>query len=280
MASLIDIFNPSFFIFLGILVLVAALLVVYFESKMREQNHKIASMLNLVTCMADEINTIKIIQSNQFEINNTLQSSHTNIPDLNELQTKILNLNSGLIHVSDDEESDSGSDSGSDSDSDSGSDSGSDSDSSLPKNNSTIIIDLNELHDLSEGNDIKVFKLSPDLPKDLIDFNESTDLLDDSNDLLDNLDDSNDLLDDSNDLLNDLDDLDKQDEEKIELNVSSLNLKSINMYDLEEVKPDNIDYKKMTINKLREIVVQKGIVQDSSKLKKPEILKLLGCLNE
>jgi hypothetical protein len=36
----------------------------------------------------------------------------------------------------------------------------------------------------------------------------------------------------------------------------------------------------MTINKLREIVVQKGIVQDSSKLKKPEILKLLGCLNE
>ena len=59
MPSLVDIFNPSFFIFLGILVLVAALLVVYFESKMRDQNHKMASMLNLITCMADEMNAIK-----------------------------------------------------------------------------------------------------------------------------------------------------------------------------------------------------------------------------
>ena len=48
MAILTDLFNPSFFMFLGILILVIALLVVYFESKMREQNHKIASMLSLV----------------------------------------------------------------------------------------------------------------------------------------------------------------------------------------------------------------------------------------
>ena len=73
MASLIDIFNPSFFIFLGILVLVAALLVVYFESKMREQNHKIASMLQLVSCMADEMNTIKN-DVNYIKINSTHNS--------------------------------------------------------------------------------------------------------------------------------------------------------------------------------------------------------------
>jgi hypothetical protein len=43
MASITDLFNPTFLMFLGILVLVAALLVVYLESKMREQNHKISS---------------------------------------------------------------------------------------------------------------------------------------------------------------------------------------------------------------------------------------------
>ena len=36
------------------------------------------------------------------------------------------------------------------------------------------------------------------------------------------------------------------------------------------------DYKKMTINKLRDTVVSKGIIADASKLKKQELLKLLG----
>ena len=61
MASFIDIFNPSFFMFLGIVVLVAALLIVYFESKMREQNHKISSMFSLVTAITDELNSVKMI---------------------------------------------------------------------------------------------------------------------------------------------------------------------------------------------------------------------------
>ena len=59
MPSLTDLFNPTFLMFLGILVLVVSILVVYFESKMREQNHKIASMLSLITCIAEEINDIK-----------------------------------------------------------------------------------------------------------------------------------------------------------------------------------------------------------------------------
>ena len=82
MASLTDIFTPSFFIFLGILILVAALIVVFFESRMREQNHKIASMLNLVTCLADEINVIKIHQLTQSGVPN--QMNNTN---LNEIQS-------------------------------------------------------------------------------------------------------------------------------------------------------------------------------------------------
>ena len=60
MASLTDLFNPTFLMFLGILVLVVALLVVYFESKMRDQNHKIASMLSLVSTLAEDMNGVKL----------------------------------------------------------------------------------------------------------------------------------------------------------------------------------------------------------------------------
>ena len=60
MASLADLFNPTFLMFLGILVLVVALMVVYFESKMRDQNHKIASMLSLVSTLAEDMNGVKM----------------------------------------------------------------------------------------------------------------------------------------------------------------------------------------------------------------------------
>jgi hypothetical protein len=36
-----------------------------------------------------------------------------------------------------------------------------------------------------------------------------------------------------------------------------------------------MDYKKLSLNKLKSIVVEKGLVADSSKLKKHELLKLL-----
>ena len=61
MASLTDLFNPTFLMFLGILVLVVALLVVYFETKFREQNHKISSMLSLVSSLAEELNGTKMV---------------------------------------------------------------------------------------------------------------------------------------------------------------------------------------------------------------------------
>ena len=60
MASLADLFNPTFLMFLGILVLLVGVLIFYFEGKMRDQNHKIASMLSLVSTLADDINNVKM----------------------------------------------------------------------------------------------------------------------------------------------------------------------------------------------------------------------------
>jgi len=54
-------------------------------------------------------------------------------------------------------------------------------------------------------------------------------------------------------------------------NVSITDLGDIQ--DLLETKPE---YKKMSLNRLREVVVNKGIIADASKLKKNDILKLLG----
>jgi hypothetical protein len=56
------------------------------------------------------------------------------------------------------------------------------------------------------------------------------------------------------------------------------NLKSINISNLEELTADpkgDKDYKKMSVTKLRDIVLEKGLSNDASKLKKPELIKLL-----
>ena len=267
MPSLVDIFNPSFFMFLGILVLVAALLVVYFESKMREQNHKMASMLNLVTCMAEEMNAIKVHLNSQPIIGGTRINPSS-------LETNNVHIvKTDLIAVSDDDDDDSDNDSENsieDNESDSESDSGSES-------NSEDIEDFKEVIEIGgEANDIKVLKLN------ISDIN----IKNDKNNINDidegNFDDLDDLCgedicisDDSISISSEDDDIEQKNDD--ELDISKLNLKSINISSLEEIKTSGIiDYKKLTLSKLRSIVVEKELVADSSKLKKNELLKLLG----
>ena len=57
--------------------------------------------------------------------------------------------------------------------------------------------------------------------------------------------------------------------------ISFLKNVNINITDFGEGEDLQSSYKKMTINKLREIIVSKGFVSDASKLKKNEILKML-----
>jgi hypothetical protein len=269
MASLVDIFNPSFFMFLGILVLVAALLVVYFESKMREQNHKMASMLNLITCMADEMNAIKL-HLNSHTTNNgfgggILQPSSLDKNDIHIVKTD-------LIPVSDDSESDNDSENSiEDDESDNGSESSSGSNS---EDNDDIknIIEIGGGIDIGDNNDIKVLKLNISNINDIDENDENKDITD-----LEDLHDLEDI-DDSLSLSSDSVSINEAENNNDEIDVSKLNLKSINISSLEEVKNHtNNDYKKMTLSKLRSIVVEKELVADSSKLKKNELLKLLGA---
>jgi hypothetical protein len=58
------------------------------------------------------------------------------------------------------------------------------------------------------------------------------------------------------------------------INISASDLKTINI-NLDEIHTDSVDYKKLPLPKLRSIVTDKGLADDASKLKKPELLKLL-----
>ena len=269
MSSLADLFSPTFLIFLGILVLVASLLVVYFENKAREQNHRIASMLSLVSTLAEDVNGIKF-GLNHLAVNYIgggqplAQNTETN---------NFLNQEN-LIPVSDDEEDED----------DDYEDDDDNSDSSEDENSVLIIDDDNNLELIENEDDsdsdtdsddefddkleVKVLKINITNNIDNEDINNLE--LETSNDL--------------NEICDDLEETDTLNDEKSntlshemssENNFDIGNLKTINIH-LEENKNDAADYKKLSIQKLRSIVAEKGLTEDSSKLKKPDLFKLLG----
>lgn len=319
MASFIDIFNPSFFMFLGIIVLVAALLIVYFESKMREQNHKISSMFSLVTAITDELNSVKMIALSGG--GGIMRPSY--VPDegarLSEVEPtiQIRDESITLIEVSDDdddtdeeEEEEDEEDDSSSSSSEEGSDS-SDSDSEEIKEPPEII-EIGEI----KSSDVKILNVSmmsnsqsfwtaatseimectfEEEMDDSISSESSSESGDDSDDV--NVVEEITVIKEEPklEIEPEIIDLTGDEEEsvpviaspeiKIEpgtLNQLDLELKTIHISNLEEPTPSDpavIDYTKASLNKLRQIVVTKGIVDDSSKsskLKKGELLKLLG----
>ena len=261
MPSLTDLFNPTFLMFLGILVLVVALLVVYFETKFREQNHKISSMLSLVSSLAEEVNGSKMI-IHQLTMNHQPQNQQFFQHQQPNLEKRIVQ-NDNLILVSDDEE-DSDDEEADESEADD-SDSDAASEVSIDENVDDDDDSDNSVIELGDhSNDVKVLKLN--ISEDNDDNSESGDDLEEMDDL-------------SAASLEDLDDSSTSSvsikEEKND-NIKSMDFKSINIT-LEETKPEQpLDYRKMALPKLRSIVAEKGLSSDSSKLKKNELLKLLG----
>lgn len=130
MASLFDLFNPTFFLFLAILLLVTALLVVYFESKMREQNHKIASMLSLVSTLAEDMNGVKIGLNHlaMTRVGGSIPHQFQQPLEQTNIPMSFIGEENKLIEVSDDEDEDYDSEINDENDLESDNDSGNDSD--------------------------------------------------------------------------------------------------------------------------------------------------------
>jgi len=294
MASLADLFNPSFFMFLGIMVLVIALLVVYFESKMRDQNHKIASMLSLVSTLAEDMNGLKI-GLNHLALASVQGGNHS-IPQNTPFPTH--NLGSihhnekynELIEVSDDDEEDD------------------DEDEENEEEEWVVSVNLEDINDIDEttsetdgeedddesikDDNIKVIKLN--ISQGESDSEENAFDLDATDDLAD--------LDGEFEPVDDIPEISEQYTEEIlslkyddeikeekpleEPTITAVNLSeavselktiSINLGD--EHHSEHIEFKKLQLPKLRSIAIEKGLTttSEANKLKKPELLKLLGA---
>jgi len=270
MPSLTDLFNPTFLIFLGILMLVAALIVVYFESRMREQNHKIASMLSLVSSLAEELNGVK------FGLNHLSMRGGAIPPAFVPQNHLAQNLNNSLIAVSDDD--DSGSDDDDEEESIFDEESVSDEDEESVSDEESI---SNE--EFNNGTDLKVFKLNisshdnDNFETEDID-NFETEELNDEQSLSDNtsVNKTSELI--VSEFINETHNNETHNNENNnneENVISQTEFKTINI-NLEE-HIDTLDYKKLQLAKLRSIVTEKGLSTDSNKLKKNELLKLLGA---
>ena len=270
--------------FLGILVLVVALLVVYFESKMREQNHKIASMLSLVSTLAEDMNGVKM-GLNHFAM---IGGHNPNVF----IQENLGNNGSNkLIEVSDDEESEEDEEEKSE-------DEGSEEDEEEKSEDEGSDDDMYDESDSSEDEEgendgIKIIKLqvSNEDAEDDHSYDEADNLHfenhEDLNEELDEFNMNDEIPEIANDYVEEILSL-KYDEtptENTHLEVeeskipstSELKTISINLGDNDH--DETIDYKKLQLPKLRSIVVEKGLAAnvEASKLKKPELLKLLGA---
>jgi len=293
MASLTDLFNPTFLMFLGILVLVVALLVVYFESKIREQNHKIGSMISLISSLAEQMNAVNH-NVHVFANKEQYGGSQQELNHLEEYHQKSMLIpvsddDSSIIELSDkdsdedndiDNDIDNDTDSDTESESDEDSDYEFDSDNEAPENNDNLkVIDLisileedgniDELLDdvsINDVENVKVLKL--DISSDVKPLEE-----------INEVEETNIVFKQDEDLeMNDLEneDANEDNEEEHQESISSYNLKSININLEDSTTDDIVDYKKMSLNKLRTTVASKGLSKESNKLKKYELLKLLG----
>lgn len=258
MYALSEIFTPAFFMVLAIVFIMLALLVIYIENKTREQNHKMASMLSLVSSLAEEINVLRF---NFITFtNNYPGTSKTNTTDSHLENNQSQNQ---LILVSDDEEEEEDSD-----DEEEDSDDEDEEEDSDDENNKTIRINISENNE--DGDDEpEVIEIGEQKEIKVLKVNNETNLEDANNENIQELE----------DLENDLADFDSDLESLNELEKSSIDFKSIHISHLEESKTNeeaSIDYKKLPIQKLKSIVLEKGLISDANKLKKNDLLKLLG----
>jgi hypothetical protein len=240
--ALLDFFSTTFLIHLAITVLIVGTVSIYFIQKINVQNHKINSMLELVTTMAEELkrtqSLLTIGSSVPISFGNNYPLDNTTFNEIIQLGEK-----KDLINVSDDEDEYNEEDE-EDEDEDEDED---DEDEDEYEDEDEDEEDEDEEDEDEEDEELLDIKT--------INIGETTE----------NILDSSENDEKNNDDITNLEEI-----------THKVLKKTINLEDLEGPKSiDILDYKKVSLNKLKSILVEKGIVTDASKLKKNEILKLL-----
>lgn len=255
-----EVLSTSFLFSIAIIIILVGGLFAYFNHRFAAQNHKMSSMLALVSTMAEEMQYFRSKL-------NTKTQEQCKMPDADAIHFapqsfflggNVSNSNdeNNLIEVSDGEDDDSDLEEDSDSEEEDDNDSEEEDDSD------------------SESEDSDSSNLEQDNIKNIcIDLGNEIDL-----DIDDELDqDINESVSNTNNTktINLSEDISS-------FEITSKTLENINDIDItinlenDEVSKGKIDYKKMSLNKLRDVVIEKGLVVDATKLKKNDILKMLG----
>jgi hypothetical protein len=274
-----EIFSTSFLFSIAICIILVGGLFAYFNYRFSEQNHKIQSMLGLVSTMAEEM------QYFRSKINSKPVAGENNINDTGiQVVPNFLGGNpffkvdgdNELIEVSDadddedldDDVEDDDNEDDDNEDDDIEDDDIEDDDIEDDDVEEDDVEDLGQVEDLDEIEDLE----NDDTNKKII----TIDLGDKNDNFVIESEDiylANETMKDNTELLN----ADRNEDEELNLENIEMSLKTISIDDNDIVSSKGKeDYKKMSLNKLRDIVCAKGLVVDASKLKKNELLKLLG----
>jgi hypothetical protein len=271
-----DILSTSFLFSIAIIIILIGGIFAYVSYRMGEQDHKLNSMIGLVSTMAEES---QFFRSKLNMLQQKLSTQDLPVVDQVQYASQMSGFGGGregqeeLINVSD-EEDDSDDDSEDledddesedlededleDEDEDEEDDSEEERGEYIKRLNLTLAIDESPVkiayEEIDEDNNSfkETNNLTFDDVQDLADFEatlEETDIQ----------------------LLAE----DTKEDDNFLKNVSITGLDN-GILSLEEIGANKNDYKKMSLNKLREVIVSKGVTLDASKLKKNEILKLLG----
>ena len=281
--ALSDIFTVPFLVSLGITLLLVGLLGMFFVQRLQEQNHKMSSMLGLVSTMAEELNFIR----GRLQMMSYVPQANGGGVPISQQQQAVFSQNDSdnLIPVSDgDDDSDSEEDESEEDDDESeeNEEDGSEESSVLEFN--APLENIIELSSNDNTRTVKVINFGELVNSQSENDNEDLEGLDEIQDL-DDMED----LDGDSDSEND----EESDEEENIINLASDNvvqeelsekvtqenlsfIKSIDISNLEEQSESgSVDYKKMSMAKLRSIATAKGLIAENSKATKNAILKML-----
>jgi hypothetical protein len=266
-----DLLSTSFLFSVAIIIILIGGIFAYVSYRMSEQDHKITSMVGLISTMAEELQFFRSkLSQGQSQSQEQQQGGLQRQSELNQIHIiPILDPNNlvtgatNLISVSDDESESEESGSESDESESESEESGSESEESSSDDDFELdeVVDLEERMQIQES--VQTQESMQISTNNIDDFNHS----DATNIKSIHLEEPIELNAFSHGLEHDHD-------HEIEDLLAS-DLKTISITDLEDTNKKT-DYKKMSITKLREEVVKNGIVIDASKLKKGELLKLLG----
>ena len=277
-----DIFSSSFLFSIAIIIITIGGIFAYVSYRMGEQDKKLNAMIGLITTMAEESQFFRgKLNALQQKMNN--DNDNDIIKDETNKLVPILSQEGGgleenLIDVSDDEDEDE--DDVDDEDDDDDNDDEDDDDVDDEDAEDDVDDDEDDIDD-EEGNPsdtIKLLNLSLASGNSNYEDEDIHDVLNIENVSFENDNNitkmvhlqQNILLDEDN--VENIGDLNEYKHTDITTELKNIAINAD--LDLEE-ELDKTDYKKMSLNKLRELVVSKGLINDAGKLKKNEIVKML-----